>query len=87
MNRATVPTPTDEVEDHGHGAKRPLPPIELAEATGEGLSTVSQRLKVLRSEGLIARRRDGKHILYSLADAHVAGLLAFALEHAQEARR
>jgi ArsR family transcriptional regulator len=122
MNRVTVPAPTDEVEAHGHGAKRALPPIELAaleaaagffraagdvsrlrlltclqtgewcvselaEATGEGLSTVSQRLKVLRSEGLVGRRRDGKHILYSLADAHVAGLLAFALEHAQEARR
>jgi len=59
---------------------------ELAEGLGEGLSTVSQRLKVLRSEGLVGRRRDGKHILYSLADEHVAGLLAFALEHAQERR-
>ncbi len=59
---------------------------ELAEAMGEGLSTISQRLKVLRSEGLVSRRRDGKHILYSLADAHVAGLLAAALEHAQERR-
>lgn len=59
---------------------------ELAEAMGEGLSTISQRLKVLRTEGLVSRRRDGKHILYSLADAHVAGLLAAALEHAQERR-
>jgi DNA-binding transcriptional ArsR family regulator len=59
---------------------------ELAEALGEGLSTVSQRLKVLRNEGLVSRRRDGKHILYSLADAHVAGLLAAALEHAEERR-
>lgn len=59
---------------------------ELADALGEGLSTVSQRLKVLRSEGLVSRRRDGKHILYSLADEHVVGLLAFALEHARERR-
>lgn len=60
---------------------------ELAEALGEGLSTVSQRLKVLRTEGLVARRRDGKHVLYSLADAHVAALLASAIEHAQERLR
>lgn len=57
---------------------------ELAEALGEGLSTISQRLKVLRNEGLVARRRDGKHILYSLADEHVRALLAAALEHARE---
>ena len=63
-----------------------LVPGELAAALGEGLSTVSQRLKVLRTEGLVARRRDGKHILYSLADAHVASLLTSALEHAQERR-
>lgn len=57
---------------------------ELAESLGEGLSTISQRLKVLRSEGLVSRRREGKHILYSLADEHVASLLAAALEHARE---
>lgn len=57
---------------------------ELADAVGEGLSAVSQRLKILRTEGLVARRRDGKHILYSLADEHVAALLASAIEHAQE---
>ncbi len=57
---------------------------ELAEVLGEGLSTVSQRLKVLRTEGLVARRREGKHVLYSLADAHVASLVTSAIEHAQE---
>lgn len=60
---------------------------ELAETLCEGLSTVSQRLKILRSEGLVARRRDGKHVLYSLADAHVASLVASAIEHAQERLR
>lgn len=57
---------------------------ELAEATGEGLSTISERLKVLRAEGLVARRRDGKHIYYALADGHVADLIRSALEHVTE---
>jgi DNA-binding transcriptional ArsR family regulator len=54
---------------------------ELAGAVAAGLSTVSQRLKVLRSEQLITRRRAGKHIYYSLADEHIKGLVRNALEH------
>lgn len=57
---------------------------ELAEALGEGLSTVSQRLRLLRAEGLVRRRREGRHIFYTLTDGHVAGLLRNALEHASE---
>jgi ArsR family transcriptional regulator, lead/cadmium/zinc/bismuth-responsive transcriptional repressor len=57
---------------------------ELAAETGEGLSTISQRLRVLRSDGLVSRRREGKHLWYSLADAHVAELISNALEHAKE---
>lgn len=57
---------------------------DLASELGEGMSTISQRLKVLRSERLVQRRRDGKHIYYTLADEHVAGLVASALEHAAE---
>lgn len=57
---------------------------DLAQEMEEGLSTVSQRLKVLRAEGLVNRRRDGKHIFYCLADDHVINLLANALAHATE---
>jgi ArsR family transcriptional regulator len=57
---------------------------DLADVADAGMSTVSQRLRVLRSEGLVARRRDGKHIFYCLADDHVAGLIANALAHAGE---
>lgn len=57
---------------------------ELAGAAGAGLSTISQRLRVLRAEGLVARRREGKHVYYSLADAHVAELVRNALAHAGE---
>jgi DNA-binding transcriptional ArsR family regulator len=57
---------------------------ELAEAAGSGLSTVSQQLRLLRSERIVTRRRAGKHIFYSLADAHMRDLVHSALEHAAE---
>ncbi|MCA9583167.1 MAG: helix-turn-helix transcriptional regulator [Myxococcales bacterium] len=60
---------------------------ELAELFGEGMSTVSQRLRLLRSERLVERRREGKHIYYSLADRHVAVLIQSALEHVAETGR
>ncbi|AKF11418.1 ArsR/SmtB family transcription factor [Sandaracinus amylolyticus] len=59
---------------------------ELAAESGEGLSTVSQRLRLLRTEGLVSRRREGKHIYYALSDQHVADLIQSALEHALEPR-
>jgi ArsR family transcriptional regulator, lead/cadmium/zinc/bismuth-responsive transcriptional repressor len=57
---------------------------ELAEAAGVGLSTVSQQLRLLRAERIVARRRAGKHIFYSLADAHVSDLIQSAIDHAAE---
>jgi DNA-binding transcriptional ArsR family regulator len=57
---------------------------ELADLEGESLSTISQRLRVLRSENIIVRRRRGKHINYALADDHVKDLVFNALEHAGE---
>jgi len=57
---------------------------ELAASEGESLSTISQRLRVLRSENLIVRRRRGKHIDYGLADQHVMDLVFNALAHATE---
>jgi ArsR family transcriptional regulator len=57
---------------------------EVAALTGEELSTISQRLRVLRAEHLVSRRRDGKHIFYALADEHVADLIRAVLAHASE---
>jgi len=59
---------------------------ELAEELGWGMPTISQRLKVLRHEGLISRRREGKHIYYALDDNHVRHLLSNVLEHVTEHR-
>jgi len=57
---------------------------ELAEALDENISTVSQRLKLLRSERLAISRREGKHIYYSPADKHIVELVANAIDHAME---
>lgn len=57
---------------------------ELVDVLGEKFPTVSQRLRLLRTEGLVVRRRDGNHLHYALADRHVADLVKTALEHAAE---
>lgn len=54
---------------------------ELAEEFQCGTPTISQRLKILHQEGLISRRREGKHIFYQLDDDHVKQLLDNVLAH------
>jgi ArsR family transcriptional regulator len=57
---------------------------EIVAAMNEKFSTVSQRLRLLRGEGLVVRRREGTHIYYALADRHVAELIQNARAHANE---
>jgi DNA-binding transcriptional ArsR family regulator len=57
---------------------------ELVDEVEEKFSTVSQRLRVLRSARLVVRRRQGTHLFYALADRHVADLIDNALAHASE---
>lgn len=57
---------------------------QLAEAEGETISTISQRLRVLRNENIVQRRRRGKQIIYVLADQHIMDLVFNALAHAGE---
>lgn len=49
---------------------------ELEETVGIRQPTLSQQLGVLRNEGLVATRRDGKRIYYSVADADALAVLA-----------
>ncbi|MBP5158624.1 MAG: metalloregulator ArsR/SmtB family transcription factor [Treponema sp.] len=42
---------------------------------------ISQQLRVLKSNGLVKFRRDGKSLIYSLADEHVQQILSIGLEH------
>ena len=57
---------------------------EIAEALGDSLPAVSQRLRLLRSERIVTYRRQGKHVFYGLADQHIGELVANALAHASE---
>lgn len=57
---------------------------ELAMHSGDAMPTVSQRLRLLKIEGLVTTRREGKHVFYALADEHVRRLLHNIMEHASE---
>lgn len=48
---------------------------ELAERTGIVQPTLSQQLAVLRAQQLVATRREGKQIFYSVADRRTLELL------------
>jgi DNA-binding transcriptional ArsR family regulator len=48
---------------------------ELEEATGIGQPTLSQQLTVLRAQGLVKTRREGKRIFYSLASPAASAVL------------
>lgn len=57
---------------------------ELVHTQQATLSSVTARLKVLHAARLVNRRRDTKHIYYSLADEHVLVLLRNMLAHSAE---
>ncbi len=50
---------------------------ELCEVVGMKAPAMSQQLALLRREGLIASRRDGQTIYYSIDDKKVKKLMAF----------
>ena len=56
---------------------------EIAQKVDISQSAISHQLKSLKQMHLIRFRREGKNILYSLADDHVTTILRMGLEHAQ----
>jgi DNA-binding transcriptional ArsR family regulator len=65
-------------------AQRPCCVSELASISQDEISTVSQRLRILRADRLVVRRREGKHAIYSVNDHHVVEMIQNAVAHAQE---
>ena len=57
---------------------------DIAELLGMTQSAISHQLRVLKQSALVKFRRDGKTVYYSLADTHVATILAQGLDHVQE---
>ena len=47
-------------------------------------SAISHQLRVLKNNMLVKYRREGKTIIYSLADGHVRTILDQGLEHIEE---
>ena len=57
---------------------------DIADALNMTQSAVSHQLKLLKQAKLIEGKRDGKQILYSLADEHVRSIINIGLEHIEE---
>lgn len=54
---------------------------DIADRVQMTKSAVSHHLKLLKDEGLVKARRDGKNIFYSLDDQHVIDLIDTAFTH------
>ncbi len=65
-------------------AKGELCVTEIAETVDLTQSAISHQLRLLKQMHLIKFRRDGKNVLYSLADEHVKTILQMGLEHVLE---
>lgn len=65
-------------------AKQELCVQDIADALSMTQSAISHQLRILKQSALVKFRRDGKTIYYSLADDHVATIMAQGLEHVCE---
>ncbi len=57
---------------------------DIAQEVALSQSAISHQLRILKQMHLIKYRRDGKNLLYSLADDHVRTILQMGLEHVLE---
>ena len=64
--------------------RRELCVCDLSAVLGMTKSAVSHQLRFLRTNHLVASRRSGKNIFYSLADDHVRDIIEIAVEHLSE---
>ena len=56
---------------------------ELAESLELTDSAVSHQLRILRNSRLVKFRKEGKNVLYSISDDHVATIFREGLEHVE----
>ena len=57
---------------------------DLAETLNMTQSAISHQLRLLKQAGLVNGRREGKQIIYYLADDHVRTIISMGLEHINE---
>ena len=60
---------------------RELCVADIAEVTDSTQSAVSHQLRILKQAHLVKFRRDGRNIMYSLADDHVYTMLSVGMSH------
>ena len=53
----------------------------IAEALNMTQSAISHQLRILKQAKLVSARREGKSVIYSLADDHVRTIIAQGQEH------
>lgn len=53
----------------------------IAAAVGGNQSNVSHQLRILKDSRIVRARREGKNVLYSLADEHIAGIVLMSRAH------
>ncbi|OBU86049.1 ArsR/SmtB family transcription factor [Chromobacterium subtsugae] len=70
-----------------HAAQGERPVERLAQLAGLTVANASQHLQQLKRAGLVASRRDGKHVLYRLGDGPVVNLLDALRQCAEHRRR
>jgi DNA-binding transcriptional ArsR family regulator len=64
----------------------PLAVSDLLPLCGLEQTALSHQLRILRTAGLVSAERQGKSVVYALADAHVSAILDGGLVHAGERR-
>lgn len=57
---------------------------EIAQRLEMSQTAISHQLRILKQNHLIKYRRQGKSIIYSLADDHVKTIINCAVEHVEE---
>ena len=57
---------------------------DIADVLGMNQSAISHQLRVLKQNKLVKNRREGKSVIYSLADEHVMSILSQGMKHILE---
>mgnify|MGYP003297368177 FL=1 len=57
---------------------------EITTATGASQTAVSHQLRILKQNHLVKYTRQGKQMVYSLADDHVKTIMNCGIEHLEE---
>ena len=57
---------------------------DLSEVLNMSQSAISHQLRILKQARMVKNRREGKSVIYSLADDHINQLFQIAFEHIME---